>query len=137
MKENDNNRQIFEFLFPDLEQVTEAFNKLILASGMEDEEIKEIDDDKLIDEVIKRVSTKEITGSLSAISKFASVVVPIGLRINPKDMTIKEGLGYLPKIVEVNKDFFPVLLEAVNQTAEEIVKIMKNLTKSPGKDSTQ
>ena len=87
--------------------------------------------------VTSEVYWVEITGSLSAISKFASVVVPIGLRINPKDMTIKEGLGYLPKIVEVNKDFFPVLLEAVNQTAEEIVKIMKNLTKSPGKDSTQ
>lgn len=137
MKENDSNRQIFEFLFPELERVTEAFNKLILASGMEDEEIKEIDDDKLIDEVIKRVSMKEIVGSLSAISEFASVIVPIGLRINPEDITIKEGLKCLPKIVEVNKDFFPGLLEALNLTAGEIVKAMKNLNKPPGKDSTQ
>lgn len=130
-------RQIFEFLFSNLEQVTEAFNKLILASGMSDEEIKEIDDDKLVDEVIKRVTTKEMIGSLSTISAFASVIVPIGLRINPEDITIKEGLKCLPKIVEVNKDFFPELLEATNRTAEEIVKIMKSLTKSPGKDSTQ
>lgn len=111
-------RQIHKFRYGEMTEVAEAFAELI-QSLFSSSEIANMTTNELLDKTIAGIS---ITKSLKGYVKFASVVIPAGLRLD----TIKEReanppettMPYLPKIVEVNRGFFSESLQGLINIAE-------------------
>ena len=110
-------REIFKFQFKDMERVTEAYMNFINSTF----DFSEVEG-KTPDEITESVRFK-IGGSLVGTAKLASVLVPIGLRINSKEMAemdSEEALEYLPKVMEVNEGFFTGLWRTWEKSISKI-----------------
>jgi len=110
-------RQIFKFQFKDMERVTEAYMNFINSTF----DFSEVEG-KTPEEITDSVKFK-IGGSLVGTAQLASVLVPIGLRIDSKDiaeMDSEEALEYLPEIMEVNSGFFTGLWRTWEKSISKI-----------------
>ena len=114
---DNQHRQIYKFQFKDMERVTEAYMNFINSTF----DFSEVEG-KTPEEITDSVKFK-IGGSLVGTAQLASVLVPIGLRIAPKelaDMDSEEALEYLPEIMEVNSGFFTGLWRTWEKSISKI-----------------
>ena len=108
-------RTIYKFRFSEMVAVAEAFADLINSVPTSEKDI---------DNVIN----KSFSGNIKGFAKFASVIIPCGLRLTEeeKEKIPPEALmSYVPKIIEVNKGFFSVLLQELMKTIENLPMLLQ------------
>lgn len=121
-------REIFKFQFKDMERVTEVYMNFINSTF----DFSEVEG-KTPEEITNSVRFK-VGGSLVGTAKLASVLVPIGLRLNSNEMAemdSEKALEYLPKVMEVNEGFFTGLWRTWEKS---ISKIQTGPSRKTGKE---
>lgn len=124
-------RIIYKFRYKEMTDVAEVFAELI-QSLFSSAEITNMTTDELLDKSIAGIS---ISKSLKGLAKFASVVIPAGLRLTEREQETvppEATMKYLPKILEVNRGFFYELLQGLVSITEVVpTLLLKEIPTSP------